>query len=201
VPDLLTAFIFLGAVALAAPPLVIALKRRARWYTLKRAKAVPIASLPQGERAMITGVIAARGDLLTSVLGEQPCIGYSATVETALGDKPWQSVVNAADCGSFYVTDESGTAVVEGPIVLARSPGAAWEVPPASAWPVTVGETVRSQEMLLRPGDRVSVLGRATMELDPAGRGSYREPPMLPHMRGSDKDPVIVANADELQVF
>lgn len=200
-PDLLTTLIFAGAVALAAPPLVAALRRRARWHTLKRAKTVPIASLPQGERAMITGVIAARGELLTSAIGEQPCIGYSATVETALGDKPWQAVLSAVDCGSFYVTDESGTAVVEGPVVIARNPGAAWEVPPSSAWPVTVGETVRSQEMLLRPGDRVSVLGRATMEIDPAGRGSYREPPMLPHMRGSDKDPVVVGNADELQVF
>jgi hypothetical protein len=201
VPDLLTTLIVVGAVGLALPPLVARFRRRARWHRLKRAKAVPIGSLPRGERVLITGVIAARGELLTSTLGQQPCIGYSAAVETSLGDNPWQSVLTSVECGSFYVTDESGTALVEEPIVIARSPGAAWEVPPRSAWPVTVGEKIRSQEMLLRPGDRVSVLGRVTMEIDPAGRGSYREPPMLPHLRGSDSDPVIVANADELQVF
>jgi hypothetical protein len=197
----LTLLLLLTGVAVNVPIVVGAYRRRARWHTLKRAKAVAIASLPPGERAMITGVIAARGELLTSALGQQPCIGYSAAVQTALGDNPWTSVLASVECSSFYVTDESGTAVVEEPIVIARNPGAAWEVPPTSAWPVIVGERIRSQEMLLRPGDRVSVLGRATMEIDPAGRGSYREPPMLPHMRGTDKDPVIVGNADELQVF
>jgi len=36
--------------------------------------------------------------------------------------------------------------------------------------------------------------GRATMAIDPAGRSSFREPPMLHHISGSDDAPVIVAH-------
>ena len=48
--------------------------------------------------------------------------------------------------------------------------------------------------MLLKPGDRVSVLGRATMQVDPAGNASFRDPPMLNHITGSEDVPVIVAH-------
>jgi hypothetical protein len=47
------------------------------------------------------------------------------------------------------------------------------------------------------PGDRISVLGRATLEIDPAGRGSFRDPPKLNHMRGSDSEPVLIGDANE----
>ena len=191
----------LVVVALSGRQLVTVYRRRTRWHAIKSAKPVAIASLPPGELAKITGTIAPRGALLTSPIHSQECIGYCVALETLTGDRPWQRVLNSAECSSFYVTDESGTALVEEPIVIVRPSGAAWETPPRSAWPRVKGERIRCQEMLLRPGDQVSVLGRATMEIDPAGRGSYREPPMLPHMRGSDKDPIIVANADELQVF
>ena len=53
---------------------------------------------------------------------------------------------------------------------------------------------IRYQEALLRPSNRVGVFGRATMEIDPAGRASFRDPPMLNHMTGSEDDPVIVAH-------
>ena len=35
------------------------------------------------------------------------------------------------------------------------------------------------------PGDRVSVGGRAVMDADPTARASYRERPMVNHIRGS----------------
>jgi len=200
--------IIMGLIALAAtvPRVVDRHRRRARLRAVKRSKPFAIAAIPETELARITGTIAPRGELLKSPIGLEPCIGYSAVIETAIfqsavGYTTWDMVMNSMKCGSFYITDETGTALVEGPVFIVRSPGAAWETPPESAWPTLDGQQVRCQEMLLRPGDRVSVLGRSTMELDPAGRGSYREPPMLPHLRGSDRDPVIVANADELQVF
>jgi hypothetical protein len=56
-------------------------------------------------------------------------------------------------------------------------------------------EMTTYREVLLRPGDRVSVLGRATLEVDPAGRVSLRAPPMLHWIRGSEARPVIVAHA------
>ena len=58
----------------------------------------------------------------------------------------------------------------------------------------TIERPTRYREILLKPGDRVSVLGRATMEIDPAGRASFRDPPMLNHITGSEDTPVIVAH-------
>jgi hypothetical protein len=173
--------------------------------------AVGIASLRPGELAKITGVVAARGELLTAVIGQQRCVGYSAAVETSTRDDGWQRIMTFADCASFHVTDASGTVSVQGTIVIAHHEGVAWESPPANFLARTpdertdsrrwVVEKLRCREVLLMPGDHVSVLGRATMELDPAARGSYREPPMLPHLRGTESEPVIVANADALEVF
>jgi hypothetical protein len=65
------------------------------------------------------------------------------------------------------------------------------------AWGPIGGETTRYREVLLRPGDRVSVLGRATLEVDPAGDGSFRAPLMRVWIRGSEAKPVIVAHAPQ----
>ena len=106
----------------------------------------------------------------------------------------------------IFVTDESGTAVVEGNIVMAPDPDIGWGTPPASLFPrrddddslpslrPTIKRQTRYREILLMPGDRVSVLGRAKMEIDPAGHSSFRDPPMLSHITGSDDAPVIVAH-------
>ena len=140
----------------------------------------------------------------------------------------WGPILKSAACGPFIVTDDSGTAVVEGRVAIAedldegawmalptsvfkQDPGDGnWGTLPASILkrmgfkPVGengVGEDLfgesqdfRCQEVLLKPGDRVSVLGRATMQVDPAGNASFRDPPMLNHITGSEDAPVIVAH-------
>lgn len=52
------------------------------------------------------------------------------------------------------------------------------------------------REGRLKPGDRVSVVGRASLEIDPAGaRPGMRSPPVIVSLRGSTDDPVIVVDA------
>jgi hypothetical protein len=54
------------------------------------------------------------------------------------------------------------------------------------------------REALLRPGDRVSVLGRALLEADPGGgTAGFHSPARIRRMRGSKRQPVIVAHAKE----
>jgi hypothetical protein len=55
----------------------------------------------------------------------------------------------------------------------------------------------RFKETLLEPGDRVSVVGRPVLEIDPAGQGSFRSPPRLFVLRGSDEEPVAVTEDKE----
>jgi hypothetical protein len=181
--------------------------RRAR-RALERTKNTPIAHLRQDELVKITGVIAPHDAILTSPLENQPCIGYTTRIDTVWDEDRGgrDSVLKSAGSASFLVTDETGTAVVAAPVFIV--PPRDWTSQLAPAWmyqrgqpddppPLrsTAGEMTTYREVLLRPGDRVSVLGRATLEVDPAGRASLRAPPMLHWIRGSEARPVIVAHA------
>jgi hypothetical protein len=180
-------------------------KRRAPRRALERATPTAIASLREGDLTKITGVIAPRAPMLMSAVGRQPCVGYNTAVEE-MDKTAWRLIFNSAACASFFVTDESGTAVVEGNIVIAPHPDVGWGTPPASLVPrrddvgslpslrITIERPTRYREILLKPGDSVSVLGRAKMEIDPAGRSSFRDPPMLNHITGSEDTPVVVAH-------
>ena len=184
-------------------------RRKVLLNRLEDFKPIAIAALQQRELARITGVGAPRDDLLMSPLGHEPCIGYSTVVEERYLAGAWRTVFRAAECGTFLVTDESGTAAVEGPVSIAVDP--AWTTLPGGVLITPahkllhevvasrVGDDladreIRYQEVLVRPGDRVSVFGRARMAVDPAGRASLRDPPMLNHITGSDDAPVIVAH-------
>jgi hypothetical protein len=207
------------ALVIAVVTLDLALVAYRRWFApnkrkqlrrqLGKIEPIAIAALPQRELARIVGIVAAREALLPSRLGREPCIGYGIAIETRYQDGNWQTVLTTADCESFVVTDDSETVVVEPPLVIALDPyDGAWTNLPEGVlntpahkllqevgWsPGPLDGEMRCQEVVLRPGDRVSVVGRATLEIDPGGRGSFRSPPMLNHIRGSDEEPVVVAH-------
>jgi hypothetical protein len=172
---------------------------------LERAKNTLIAQLPQDEPVKITGVIAPREAMLTSPLENKPCIGYTTRIDS-VRDEGRGSVLKSAGCASFLVTDETGTAVVAGPVFIVPRPDQASQLAPAWMYGqgrpndpepamLTGGEMTTYREVLLSPGDRVSVLGRATLEVDPAGQDSFRASPMRFWLRGSEAKPVIVAHA------
>jgi hypothetical protein len=180
--------------------------RRAR-RALARAKNTPIAQLPQDEPVKITGVIAPHEAMVTSPFENQLCIGYGTRIHTSRAEgKGKDSTLKSVGCASFLVTDETGTAVVAGPVFILPPPDQAskgapewmyerWPPAPKPPWEPIADEAVSYREVLLEPGDRVSVLGRAALEVDPGGQASLRAPPMRVWIRGSDARPVIVAHA------
>jgi hypothetical protein len=198
--DLVTALWALAIATAASGELVIRGRRYLSRRALKRTKTTPIAELPQGQLVKIAGVISARDPLLTSPIRNESCVAYSTIVRAGSGaDNNGRVALKTAACASFYVTDDSGTAVVRGAAFLVMKRDGAWENAPPDLFPeVTGGERVRCQEILIQVGDRVSVLGRARLEIDPAGRGSFREPPKLNHLTGSERQPVLIGDADEL---
>src|SRR5262245_24770058 len=204
------------AMFVLARPLRALAARQSRWALLREKttaiaalegiKTTSIATLQPDERAKVAGVVAARDYLLKSPISGDAWIGFRVIVETNLG-----ILAKREACGAFTLTDGTGTAGIDGPFQIALDPDdAAWaNLPPAvfallqeemgrDAWAVISSEReVRFQEALLKPGDRIAVLGRATMEIDPAGHGSYREAPMLIHFRGTDDQPVVIVDVED----
>jgi hypothetical protein len=166
---------------------------------LERSKTVAIATLQSGQLARITGVVAAREPTLTSPVGRQACIGFRTSIDqkpsNSAGDV-WLTVARREACGSFSITDDSGTSTVEGPFRFELdTDDSAWANLPATAYAFleeqsgpaalkSIGDLpLRFTEALLKPGDRVSLLGRSTSEAN--------------DIRGSSEEPVVIVDAEE----
>jgi len=172
-----------------------------------------IAALRDGELARIRGVVTSRERLLTSPFGERACVGYRVEIIDGRyeGDEAAR-VVHREEWPSFLVTDETGTAAVEGPMNVFVDPTEGWserlpsDVLPASVVTLLKEDGIRLKELfgiarqfrfretLLKVGERVTVIGRPSIEIDPAGRGFQREPPRLSVLRGYRWEPVVVAD-------
>jgi hypothetical protein len=173
------------------------LRRRSR-RLLKSSKPIAIAALRPAELATIAGVVAARDAMLTSPVGRQACIGFRTSIDyrpSHGAGEVWLPAALREACGSFSVTDDSGTATVEGPLRLELDiDDGAWANLPATAYAfleetagpsalANVGDhPLRFQEALLKPGDRVIVVGRATSQPG--------------QIRGSSDEPVVVADVE-----
>lgn len=169
---------------------------------------IAIAALAEGKPVKIRGIASARETLLTSPVSGRSCIGYRITIERLRhGASP---VVRREAWPSFFVADDTGTAAVEGPFSILLDPDSGgWADLPPSVYalleearvPVT-GRFGRSEEFqfhetLLQVGDRVVVVGRPSLRVDPAGQGSSREPPRLFVLEGSEEHRVAVVDDEE----
>jgi hypothetical protein len=175
---------------------------------IERVETTAIEALEDGELARVQGVAAAREPLLTSPISGSPCIGYRVLIERkGHGSHP---VVRREAWPPFMVEDRTGTAAVEGPFSILLDPDdAGWAPLPPTVYalleeahvPATdrLGRDQEFQfkETLLKVGDRVSVLGRPTLEIHPAGRTSPREPPRLHVLRGSEQEPISLIDVEE----
>jgi hypothetical protein len=206
------ALVFVALLGVYGPRLQRAYARRPE-RALKRMKTTAIVALKRDEPAKITGVVSPRDDLMTSPISGHPCIGFKLVVE---GNEPFLTpssydvmpegrhlLAQREVCGVFTLTDDTGTAVIEGPCRLGLE--AAWAALAPSVIARLVGKMgpaapgdalrytrLRFQEALLLPGDRVSVGGRPVMQPDPAAPASYRERPMVNHIRGTAEEPVLL---------
>ena len=188
-------------------------QRQARRVPLRRAiegrETTPIAALREGEVAKVRGVVVAREPLLTSPSSGRACI---VVIDDMSHDPSmvWIPLVSREAWSSFFVEDETGSVIVQGPLDVAVDPSdfaSDMNIPP-SAYALLKEDDVRMKDLwgprrfwfretLLKVGDRVSVVGRPSLAIDPAGRASFRDPPRLHVMRGSLDEPVAVIDDDE----
>ncbi|HLK90669.1 MAG TPA: hypothetical protein VKZ18_12280 [Polyangia bacterium] len=190
-------------VALQTAPALRGPSRRA----VAHRESTAIASLRPGELAKITGVVTAREPLVTSPASGRACVGYRLTVHRRRDGHPEENgvlVLWREAWPSFLLADDTGRAVAEGPFsILLDADDGGWTNLPASVYAlleearVPLDGELAFRETLLAPGDRVAVVGRPALEIDPAGQGALREPPRLHVFRGSDEEPVAVVDVDE----
>ena len=185
-------------------------RRKAARRPIERRATTTIAGLREGEQTKIRGVVAAREALLTSPIGGRTCIGYRAIIDDVTHDPAfvWTPLVSREAWPSFLVEDETGTVAVQGAVEILVDPSDSGENLPSRVYDLLAEDKVRMKDLwrarrfwfretLLKVGDRVSVVGRPTLEIDPAGQGSFREPPRLYVMRGTRDEPVVVIDDDE----
>ncbi len=203
----------LAWVALAGEALA---KRREAKRRVRRALAgmtdTPIVSIKDGDRVRVTGVLAVHRDTATSPVGWRACLGYRLIVQVKgrlAADEERSGVLVREDCRPFAIADGSGRAIVEGPFLLGIDDDAGWaDLPPAASSYLQEARVsltnllshrrhFQFKETLLVPGDRVSIVGRASVEIDPAGASSgHRSLPVLCRIRGDKRYPVMIAKAE-----
>ena len=183
--------------------------RKAR-RALKRAPRMAMGAVKNGDWACVSGRARPRAPLKKSPLSQRDCIGFRVMVERFdVGSAVWQLIIDLEDFVTFSLADGTGEAVVHAPFVVMLDPHdeRGDDLPPAffdllerERWRRTGpsgGEYLfRYTETLLLPDDDIVALGRATIEIDPAGRArSHREPPVMCHLRGGEI-PVVIAEPD-----
>ena len=184
--------------------------RRAVWGVPE----TPIVAVKDAAMVRITGRAAALAPLRTSPISKRDCIGWWLTVDRhQAGSETWQRVVDREEFDSFLLADATGTAMLHAPFEMKLDPyDARGQDLPQSFFevleregvavrsPFGTAHTFRYVETIVLPGDEITAVGRATIEIDPAGRSpSRREPPIRCHMKGLE-EAVIIADAEDLRV-
>lgn len=168
-----------------------------------------IRELADGDRARVTGKVAALHALQPSPVDQRPCIGFRLVVGTAVRGDPsngFETVLVRENCQPFSISDETGMALVEGPFLIGLDvDDSSWTDLPPTLFKVLEEAGIRSNltnlrfsEAFLLPGDRVTVMGTVQVSIHPAGkRRSFRDPPMMPRIVGTPQSPVVLRDADD----
>ena len=201
------ALIVVNFALIALPP---ALERRRR--RAARRGLTAIGAVKQGEKVRIMGSAVARGPLRTSPVLQRRCIGYRVVVECdEYGGFPRvHTVIEQEEFDSFVLADGTGQALLHGPFAIELKPvnhnqGGRNDLPPAVLDLLEergVRAPVRGDprtftyvETVLMPGDAIIAGGYATIEVDPGGRSSHRDPPVICHLKGTDDARVVITRA------
>jgi len=183
-----------------------------RWWNDPRRRArellgyeenIPIGSVRDGQWVKVTGSPA--GPVVRSPVGGVACIGFRLQV-VRVANQSWSTILDQEFCPPFTITDDTGTAEVDGPFQFAivwaddeysrvKKDGLEtlqqFGVDTRRNW--LTGPEFRYREAWLQPGVRVTVFGRASVETDPIERPRELRSPAKIHLRGSGNQPVIVA--------
>jgi hypothetical protein len=162
----------------------------------------------------LRGQAEARTPMRRSPISGRECIGYSVMVERhEPASGVWHEVVDLDEFGTFLLKDGTGEAVLHGPFEIRLAPydTRADNLPPtlfelleregvAVMNPFGMRNDFRYVETILLPEDEIIAVGRATVEIDPAGRSkSNREPPFRCHLKGRE-EAVVIADAEEISL-
>jgi hypothetical protein len=185
--------------------------RRAR-RVLDQAAARRLGDLHDGECGRFKGGARRLHETLVSPVTGRRCLGYRYVIEERVADS-WNVVVWGGRCCPFELVDEDTEATVEGPFLFGLDfddRGEVWaNLPPgvfrvleeahvSLSGPFGGEREFRFREAVLRPADPIMVLGRVSIDVDPAGRReSFRGPPVRRVIRGSAREPIVLADADE----
>jgi hypothetical protein len=183
---------------------------------LFRAPEKPLGALVEGDLARVRCMALRASQSCEAPFSLRRCIGFRVTVEELVtqdgGGRDWQKVVEREECAAFDVGADGIEARVEGPFVLAmeidaRSTGEAQISPKDAqgyeklgvALTTAFGSARRLQykEAAFEVGDPVWVLGRVSVVVDPRGRReSFRGQPVMRVIRGTKREPVVLADED-----
>lgn len=206
--DWMMPFLVLAGIGLAV--------RAVQWWSdprtkarrhLKRQTNVLIADVKEGAWVKVTGTVSPLEPTLKSPIGEHACIGFRSVIKRT-HDGHDEVLFAQQACVSFSIDDGTGRAIAEGPFLIGLDLEGGWtRLPPlafsyleevASTGAIDGDNTLRCSEALLKPGDRVSLFGQASHELDRTERGAgLRSPSVVVRFQGSRRERLVLADADE----
>jgi hypothetical protein len=166
VVDFVGAFIML---AIASGVWRSAAQRRAWSSAVARMPACRGADLVEGRQVKLVGVVEAAQTIAAPLTG-RPCVGWTIRAVVAAGGAVHAGVRRSGAC-DFVVRDDEGVRV---PVRGVRAALCVANGEPISA---AREDGVVQRESLLRPGDRVAIVGLVRRELDPGGVAMYRDAP------------------------
>lgn len=172
-----------------------------------------IPELAEGERARIRGIARRGGELKTALVTQRRCIGFRLVIDGSERDRAmewdegdqWVAGGEWVDCAAFELVADGAAARVEGTVLMGMefdTYGGDGATPLKEAelgainrlCPGGRASSRSFSEAILQDGDRIWVLGRPSLVVDPRGlRDSSRGQPMLPVFRGTPQDPVVLA--------
>jgi hypothetical protein len=186
-------------------------RRRAR-RLLSRARDKALTALEDGDRVRVRGIARRREAGLTSPFTGRPCIGFRATIEQRGETGGWDEILSREDCLPFDLFASGVAARVEGPFLFGLEVDVRRELDgaPSSVAPAALesfgpsllevlgrGLRLRFCEAALEHEQPISVLGRASVSIDPGGwRGSLRGVPIKRVIRGTREEPIVLGDEE-----
>jgi hypothetical protein len=170
--------------------------------TIAKAPRKRLGETRTGDRAVVRCVVKRGLEEAWSPLTGRPCVAYSFVLRGPTREQ--DGTIRYDRAVPFIVEAEGLEAIVKGRVAFAYEPR---RVPQGTCrgladvlrqegrdldgfWGM---KTYSCQEALLRAGDEIMVLGRVSIEIDPAGRSEdLRGPPMRRVIRGDEDAPVVV---------
>jgi hypothetical protein len=206
-----------AAAAVAAVRHLTSAEARAR-RRLSRAPEKPLGALVDGDVARMRCMALRAARRCEAPFSLRRCIGFRVTVEEYVTDDghggggDWRNILEREECAVFDIGADGIEARVEGPFALAveidtRSADDAQMLPRDAHVYETLGvalttafgraRRLRYKEAALEIGDPIWVLGRVSVVVDPRGRReSIRGQPIMRVIRGTEREPVVLADED-----